>query len=67
MDDKHAFFSRAMLKKAVMTPGDESLVKQGTCPNCGAKLHRHQDDYTEAHGMRFSACDDCERMFVLVA
>jgi len=67
MDDKHAFFSRDLLKMAIMTPADEALVRQGTCPNCGSTLRSHQDDYTEAHGMRFRACEDCERMFVLEA
>ena len=66
-DDKRSFFSRDLLEKAIMTTADEALVRQRTCPNCGATLRSHQDDYTEAHGMKFSACEDCERLFVLAA
>lgn len=67
MDNKHAFFSRELVKKAIMTTAEETLVRQRTCPNCGSTLRGVGDDHSAAHGMRFRACEDCARMFVLEA
>ena len=58
------FISSEMLKTALMTPEQQTLVEQMICPKCGVMtlLRKHEDA-----GMVFTQCSQCMTVWVLTA